>query len=173
MPAHETIIVTLARYAARNRLGGLACLALLAACESAPAPAVPSEVFRRVIASFCTHALDCANRPAGFVFETQRECEDIMLNSIGGAGAMVNYDTAAANDRVIWSNDDGDYCAELAAAWAASATCQQLWATRITLNYSDPRCDELGQGTVAAGDACAVSIECAEDNSCRSGTCEP
>lgn len=152
---------------------GLASLSRLAACDSAPGPAVPSETFRRVIASFCTYAVDCANRPASFTFDTESECRDIMLNSIGGNVAMGQYDTAAENGRITWSNDDGEYCAELAAAWAASATCQQLWATRITLNYSDPRCDELGQGTVAAGGTCAVSIECADDNSCRSGSCEP
>ena len=170
VPRHRAGMV--ARAAIAGVLGA-AYPSLLTACQSTPEPAVPSEAFRRVIASFCTYAVDCANRPAGFTFDTQSECQTIMLNSIGGSVAMGQYDTAAENGRVIWSNDDAEYCADLAAAWSATATCQELWATRITLNFSDPRCDALGEGTVVQGGACAVSLECADDNSCRSGACAP
>ena len=134
-----------------------------------------SEALGRVANTFCERSLECeAESPEPLEYANVDEC-------VASFTAALESDDQAAIEasieagRISWEADDAEYCARLVAEALGNLSCEDYWnENEAALGVDDPRCDTLGAGLVADGDACTIDDDCASVGSdCIDDVCTP
>lgn len=125
----------------------------------------PTETMRAMAVALCERAFECSgSAPEPLPYATVAECVDEWIDGAGVNQAAIEASIEAG--RISWDADDAEYCASLVAEALGDLSCADYWnENEAALGLDDPRCDALGAGLVADGDACAIDDDCAVDGS--------
>ena len=134
----------------------------------------PTQTMRTIAVALCERAFECSgSAPEPLDYATVAECADEWLAGTGANQAAIEASIEAG--RISWDADDAEYCARLVAEALGDLSCENYWnENEAALGVDDPRCDTLGAGLVADGDACTIDDDCASVGSdCIDDVCTP
>ena len=138
----------------------------LAACGGGDGGLSPTEAFESMAQTLCERAFECeATSPEPLEYANVDACVTDFTADLGEDQAEMEASIEAG--RISWNEADAAYCLGQVKDALNGLSCDVFWDEALNaLSFDDdPRCENLGEGLVADGDACTIDDDCAAEGS--------
>jgi hypothetical protein len=124
-----------------------------------------TEAFAKIADTFCERAFACEDQASDpLPYANVAECTAAFEAILNEEGAALQASIDAG--RISWNEADAAFCAGEISSAINGLTCEEFWSDdNGALENDDPRCEALGEGLVADGDACTIDDDCATSGS--------